>query len=153
MFRVGEGEPLVTQPAGSPSSQHFVAVAADAAAAHFESDQLARDALLLLLRKRVAADEIAFVELDDPAEVGFERRDGGVDLVPVERHLGFQAQRVARAQAAGLDAEFRAGLENLVPEARRLRGRDVDFESVFAGVAGARDARRHCRATSPSVNQ
>ena len=42
LHRVGEGEPLVTHPAGAPSSIHFIAVAADAAAAHFESDQLAR---------------------------------------------------------------------------------------------------------------
>ena len=68
------------------------------------------DAAFLLLDQRVAAHEVALVELDDPAQVGFERRNGGVDFVAVERHLGFQAQRVARAQAAGLDAEFGAGL-------------------------------------------
>ena len=100
---------------------------------------------LLLLEQRVAADEIALVELDDPAEVGFERRNRGVDLVAVERHFGFQAQRVARAQAAGLDAEFRAGVHHLVPDALGLAGRDVDLEAVLAGVAGVRDARRRAR--------
>ena len=60
----------------------------------------------------------------------------------VERHLGFQAQRVARAQAARFDAEFRARLQDLVPDPHGLAGRDVDLEAVLAGVAGASDARR-----------
>ena len=66
LFSVGEGPPLVTQPAGAPSRKTRN-VAADAAAGHFKSDQLARDALFLLPGERGAADEIAFVELHDPA--------------------------------------------------------------------------------------
>ena len=40
LFSVGEGEPLVTHPPGAVELD-FVAVAADAAAAHLEARQLA----------------------------------------------------------------------------------------------------------------
>ncbi len=60
----------------------------------------------------------------------------------IQRHLGFQAQRVARAQAAGLDAELYAGVQDFVPQAGSFRRRDVDFVAIFAGVAGAGDAGR-----------
>ena len=97
------------------------------------------------LSQRVAAHEIALVELHDPAEVGFQRRDGGVDFVAVKRHFGFQTQRVARAQSARLDAEFLAGLQDFVPQALGFGGRHVDFVAVLAGIAGVRDARRRAR--------
>ena len=59
----------------------------------------------------------------------------------VERQLAFQAQRVARAQAAGNDAELFAGFHHFVPDARAggFVGGDVNLEAVFGGVAGARD--------------
>ena len=60
----------------------------------------------------------------------------------VERHLGFQAQCVARAKTAGANTELLAGIEHSAPHALGLLGRDVDLEAVFAGVAGASDARR-----------
>ena len=55
--------------------------------------------------------------------------------------MRFEAQRVARAQAAGQHSEFLARLQHLVPDSRAggLVGRNVDFESIFAGVAGACD--------------
>ena len=92
----------------------------------------------LLAREHVAADEVALVELHDPAEVGLERGGGVVDVVAVERHLRLEAQRVARAEAARLHA----GVDELAQDARRVLGRDVDLEAVLAGVAGARDDRR-----------
>ena len=59
----------------------------------------------------------------------------------VERHGGLQPQGVARAEAAGQDAELRAGGEHFAPDAGAggLVGGDVDLEAVFAGVAGAGD--------------
>ena len=59
----------------------------------------------------------------------------------VERQLGFETQRVARAQAAGNDSEFFARFEDFVPHpgAGCFITGNVDFESVFAGVAGAGD--------------
>ena len=142
LFKVGAGPPLVTQPAGRAVDVHFISVAADAASVHFESDQPARHALLFLLHQRVAAHEIALVELHDPGQIGFPRRDGRVDLMPVERHFRFKTQRVARAQARRFYAEFLARREDLIPDPRGFVGRDVDLEAVLAGVAGARDARR-----------
>ena len=44
------------------------------------------------------------------AKPGLERRDGRMDLVAIERHARFQAQCVARAQAARFDTEFLAGV-------------------------------------------
>ena len=40
----------------------------------------------------------------------------------VKSHLRFQAQRIARAQAAWLDAELRAGAEEIVPERHASSG-------------------------------
>ncbi len=75
------------------------------------------------------------------AEVGFEDVDGVGDFVAVEGHGGLEAEGVARAEAAGEDAELGAGLEDLAPDAGAggLVGGDVDLEAVFAGVAGAGD--------------
>ncbi len=97
--------------------------------------------MLLLFGERTAAQKVAFVELDHPSQVGFIGRNGRVDLVAVEGHLRFQAQRVSRAQAAGLDAELLACIENPIPDTLGLIGFYVDFKTVLAGVAGSRDAR------------
>src|SRR5579885_1030339 len=136
------GGPAAGDPSGGFAiEEHFVAIAADAAAAHLEADELAGNAGLLLLHEGVAADEIAFVELDDPIEAGFEGRDGSVDFVAVERHFGFEPECVARAEAARADAEFLAGAQDLVPNPLGFGGRDVELEAVLAGRAGAGDAR------------
>ncbi len=74
------------------------------------------------------------------AKPGLEGRDGRMDLVAIERHPCFQAQCVARAQAARFDAEFLAGVENVVPNALGMFRREIDFEAIFAGVSGASDA-------------
>ena len=47
---------------------------------------------------RLAKEICRLIELHDPAEVRFERRDTRADLVSVKRHFGFQPQRVSRAQ-------------------------------------------------------
>src|SRR5476651_375628 len=116
-----------------------VAVTADAALEHLEADDLARRAARLLLAQRAGADEVVFLPADDPVEVRFDRGRRLVDVVAVEAHAGFEAQRVARAEAAGNDVGGFAGLEQRQPDFVRLRRRDEDFEAVFAGVAGARD--------------
>ena len=58
-----------------------------------------------------------------------------VHVVAVEVHAGLQAQRVARAEAAGGDAQR----IQAAPRRHRIRGRQHDLEAVLAGVAGARD--------------
>src|ERR1039458_3297751 len=57
----------------------------------------------------------------------------------VERQPAFEAERVARSQATGDGAKLFTGIEDRVPDAGAggLIGRDVDFESIFGGVAGA----------------
>ena len=63
-----------------------------------------------------------------------------VDIVSVERHLRFQAQRVAGAEAARLDVTTR---DQLPKNGWAVLRRDVNLEAVFTGVAGARnDGRR-----------
>src|SRR5580700_1753498 len=130
-----------SDPAGWSTVQiNFVAVAADSAAGHFETHQLAGDALLFLFGERRMPNEIALVEFDDPGQIRFIGSYGRMDLVAVKRHLGFEAQGIARAQSTGFDAEFGAGIQNLKPDSFSLIWRDVDLESVLAGVAGAGDA-------------
>src|SRR4051812_21825396 len=62
-----------------------VAVARDAAAHHLEADHLAGGAFLLDALQRGAADEVALVELDHPAEAGLDGVGGLVDVVAIER--------------------------------------------------------------------
>ena len=45
-----------------------------------ESDELSRESLLFLAHERIASDEFAFLQLYEPAEVGFEGSDCVVDV-------------------------------------------------------------------------
>src|SRR5262249_44527951 len=133
--------------AGHPSrrsaiEKHFVAIAADAPAAHLKPDQLARDSAFLLLRQRIAANELALLEFHDPPEVCFERGDRGIDLVSVERHLGFQPQSITSAQSARLDAELHTGIHHQFPDALGLGRWNVNLEPALARVARMRNPRR-----------
>src|ERR1041385_840133 len=94
----------------------WVAVAADAALDHLESHQLPARSLGLLALQDVAAVEVALLQLDDPSEVRLQRGGGVVDVVAVQGHLGLEAQRVARAEAAGLDA----GVDQFLQDARTV---------------------------------
>ncbi len=59
----------------------------------------------------------------------------------VKRHLGFQAQCVARAEPAGNNAEFASRFHHPCPDllARSLVGRHVDLKAIFTGITSARD--------------
>ena len=87
------------------ASQQRVAVAGDAAPDHLEADQLARQPALLALEQRLAPTNVALVELHDPAEARLERVGRLVDVVAVEAEARLEPQRVARAEADGLQAE------------------------------------------------
>ena len=99
--------------------------------------------------ERRLADEIARArEIDRPGEAGLERRHRLVHVLAVEVHAGFEAQRVARAEARRACTPAAA---SALPQLRRVRRRQHDLEAVLAGVAGARDEelaprRRHRRA-------
>src|SRR5207244_3648035 len=103
-----------------------------------EADELAARALRFLALEDVASHEITLVKFHDPAKVGFERRGGVVDVISVERHLRFETQRVSGPQTAWRHT----GLDDLFEQQRTFRRRNVDFESIFARIAGARDDRR-----------
>src|SRR4051812_11085310 len=57
--------------AGHPTSRDpvnvdFVPIAADTPALHFKTNELARNPAPLLLLERIAAQKVAFIELDNP---------------------------------------------------------------------------------------
>ena len=85
---------------------HIVAMAGDSRVDHLEPDELPLDPEALLVLEDVAADEIAFVELDDPAEPGLQRGCRGVDFIAVETHPGLEAQCVPGAETGGHEALF-----------------------------------------------
>ena len=64
-----------------------------------DAAQPAGDAPLALGRQRRAPRKSPLSQPHDPAEAGLQRRDAGAELVAVQRQPGFEAQRVARAQA------------------------------------------------------
>src|ERR1043165_778908 len=109
---------------------NVLAVARNAALRDLEADELAAHAFFFLPGERVAPRKVALAELGNPAEVGFQKRRLFGDLVAVERHACFEAERVARCQTCGQDA---FGL---------LR-RGVALEAVLARVARARDDGGH----------
>jgi len=64
-LQIGCVAPAGNGPDGVRIHEDRIALARDASIDHFEADELALDALLLLLFESVAADEITFLELHD----------------------------------------------------------------------------------------
>ena len=104
--------------------------------AELEADELPLEAVdLLLLERFLPGERGALLHLHDPAESCFERRGGVVDVVAVKRVGHFEAERIARAEAA----RGAAGAEQGVPEGGGVAGAAVELESILTGVAGAGD--------------
>src|SRR5262249_18781409 len=122
--------------------EYRVVVAGDAFIGHFETDELARQSFFFLLKEAITPYEIAFVQFANPAQVRFKHGCRAVNVVAIERHLGFEPESVARRQAAGQNAVWLARFENLVPDAIRFIRIEIDLKAVFASVAGSRDDRR-----------
>src|SRR5690606_8068591 len=108
-----------------------------------QADALARYALLLLLEHALGAREVAGTLAigaahlgDGPQQAGFDRRCGAAHVVAVQAQAGFQAQRVTRTQADGLD--FRFG-QQAASQGFGLVDGDGNLEAVFAGVTAATD--------------
>src|SRR5690606_35600728 len=118
---------------------HAVAVPREAALLHHEADAFLPAAAPLQLRERAPADEVALVELDDPAEARLERRVVLVEVVAVQRVAHLEAERVTGAEADRQDAVVRAGEEKPAPEGHRVVRRDVQLEAILARVARAAD--------------
>src|SRR6266852_5015910 len=116
-------------------------VSSDAALHHLESDQRTGWARSCGSLQSPAANKLAFVHLAVAPEPGFPGIDRVADLVPVERHLGFQPQRVTRSEATGQNSELAAGFHYLGPNflaGSRIR-RHINLKAVFACIAGARN--------------
>src|SRR6185295_6005649 len=80
---------------------YFLIIAGDASLSYFKSNQPFANAGFFLLRQGLATDKVALVQFADPTEVRFQQRCVFIDLVPVKRHAGFKAKRVAGREAAG----------------------------------------------------
>src|SRR5208337_340958 len=92
----------------SPSVEHLISVASDAAFSHLQSDQNSLHSGGFRLLERGSAHELDLLHLAKAVKPGFPDVYRIGNLVPVERQFAFEAQRVARAQATGYDAEFLA---------------------------------------------
>ena len=79
--------------------------------------------------QRVAADEIALVQLDRPGEARRVRVDGLGKLVAIERHPGFESQGVAGTQPARRDTVQLAGFQQRFPDLQRGSGSDDQLET------------------------
>ena len=139
-FRNGVCVPLVTTPASLAADDTPRARAGDAAIEHLEADQLARR------RRRPSAARSASAPMKSAFfQPTIQPRSASSAVVvssmslPYRRIAGFEAQRVARAEAArDRGSTLTAGLEQRLPDpVGRLR-RHEDLEAVLAGVAGAR---------------
>ena len=89
------------------------------------------------VKQTLPADKLRLVQLHKHVQPRLQWRDVRGQLVPVQGHRGFHAQRVARAQSAGNQPEGLPGLQKRVPQLRGLLRLQVDFKAVLAGVAGA----------------
>src|SRR5258708_32431911 len=118
-----------------------VAVTRDTPLHHLQPDERARQARGLGALQSGAADEVALFHFAVAIQSRFPNIDFVADRVHVKRHLDFQAQAVGRAEPEGKNAELAPGFDHFGPDllARRLVGRHINLETVFPGIAGARD--------------
>src|ERR1019366_8509718 len=86
--------------------QNSVSVSGNASVDHFQTYQRLLHAFSFRLFERRAAYKIRLLHLAETIQTRFPHVDRVRDFVPVERQLSFEAERVARAQAAGDDAKF-----------------------------------------------
>src|SRR5690606_34811293 len=103
-----------------------------------EADDRAVDAFLALGEQRVAPDEIALLQLHDPAQPGLQRVDRLGDLIAIEWHARFQPQRIACTEADGLDAVLGARLHDRVPQLDDALDRAIELPAILTGVARSR---------------
>src|ERR671928_1088483 len=105
-------------------------------------------AALLLRRDGIAADEVATLEVDHPAEAELQRRRLArfehhllrAEVVDAEQHEArFDAGHVERVERRGLDAMRLSSFHQRVPHRQRLLALDPNLVAEVAGVAGAAD--------------
>src|SRR5262249_42783221 len=82
-------------PAHRPAVElHQTILARHAAVDHHEADEPLPRPFLLRPQQRLAAEERAYVELDDEPKTGLERVDRLVQVVAVEEVAGLQTERI-----------------------------------------------------------
>ena len=100
-FRKGAGDPLVTRPAVAPPIETVQPSRAISRSCISKPTRVRSMPVSFLRDQDVAPQKFSLVRFADPAQIRFPCRRRVVNFMPVEAHAGFQAQRVARAQAAG----------------------------------------------------
>ena len=108
-------------------------------AGHLQPDANRLRRLLLDAQQGVAAGKIVADQVAGEAQARLERIDLFGKLVAVERHSGFEPQRIAGTESGGHDAQRTAHLHQHFPHARGDAGAQAQLEAVLAGVAGAAD--------------
>ena len=106
---------------------------------HLECDEFFPRAVDFLFRENGAAIEFVFVERDKKSQPGLDGRGLLVQFMAIKRVADLGAQGVARTEAARFDAEWLPGGKQSIPNVPDGFVRTDDFESVFAGIARARD--------------
>src|SRR5690606_28961484 len=86
----------------------------------------------------LAHEPARLAEHGQPPEPHLLRQGRARELVPVERHAGLEAQRVAGSEAARHESRTGAGLRERLPERRGGIRIEVELETVLARVARAR---------------
>src|SRR5215207_2280103 len=94
------------------------------------------DSLLFLPHERIAAHEVALLQLHQPLKIGLQWRHRVVDIVSVKCHSHLETQRIPRAEPGG---HYFAILENCIPYSDGILIREIQLESVLTRVACARD--------------
>ena len=112
---VGENVPLVTSPTISLLCSTGQPCRGTRLPSHLQADA---DGLRFVggeAFKGVAADEFAVAEIHGEVQPGLDRIDRFGKLVAVERHRGFEPQRVAGTEAGGHAADTRGFGYDAVP--------------------------------------
>ncbi len=117
------------------AGKHFIVLTRYASTGQPDRNQTPPGPCRLARCNRSPADEIAFIQFGDPHQPGFHRRNAIRNLMAVERIAHFGAQHVA----GGKSDRQRAVIHQFVPDFNRDAVGNIDFEAVFAGVAGARN--------------
>jgi len=94
-------------------------------------------------KQRLAAEELALVELDREAEARLERVLVGRDVGAPDAVALLQPQRVDRAVAAGDEAVLGAGAPHGPPQRGPELGRAVELPAELADVRHPQRAHRH----------
>ena len=136
LFKEGDIVPLVISPTTFPLGQDVVMRPGHAAIEHLEADESTWNPLSPLLCQCLAAEEVPFIELDDPAESRLQRGCFRRNVIAIEGIAHFEAQSIARPKADRFDPIRGPCLYQGAPERWPLGCGTIDFKPIFAGISG-----------------